>query len=676
MPLSTIKIAPGVNAEITDAQGMAQITSSQLIRFKFAGNEVLPEKLGGWQKFYPLALGSVPRDLHAWEGINNDTHLAAGCEQSLNIITDGVLQNVTPRTQTTNNAPNVETINGNPEVTINDPGITVSAFDSIYILTPISIGGIILQGPYAIETVLDADSYTIIVPNAPTATAGPGGDLPEFATTIDSAFVNVELADHGYVVGQVFAIPTPTTVGGITLQGAYLVQAVVDVDNFTIISSVTAASTDTEEMNAGDAQIVYYIGLAPSPTLAGYGTGGYGAGGYGTGIVPPTTPGTPIVATNWTLDNWGEVLIATPANQSIYTWSPDSGFPVAVRIVDAPLINGGAFVAQPAQILVAWASSQGGVQDPLSIMWADAGDYTNWAVTSQTQAGGFRLPTGSKIVGGGAGPNFNIIWTDVDCWSMDYIEPPLVFGFNNVGTNCGLLCRHGWAILNSVVYWISNNTFCRLRGETVETIPCSIWDVIFQDLDTDNVDKIHAGSNSLFGELVWYYPSRSGGTGDCDSYAKYNPLLNTWDYGRLPRTAWIDQSPVGPPVGASPAGLLFQHEVSPDADGQPLVSWFQTGFWEIADGDQLQFVDWIFPDFKWGLYNGDQQAVVNITFRYGDYPNSVTKMVGPLSFTKESLYQNPRLRGRYVGIMVQSEDLGSFWRLGAVKIRSAPDGRL
>lgn len=676
MPLSTVKIAPGVNAEITEAQGMAQITSCQLIRFKYAGNEVLPEKLGGWEKFYPLSVGSVPRDLHAWEGINNDTHLAVGAQQSLNIITDGTLKNVTPRTLISDAPPAVETTNGDPEVTITDPNITVSEFDSIFILTPIAIGGIILQGAYDIEAVLDADSYTIIVPEAPTATTGPGGDVPEFTTTAGSAFVNVELTANGYVLGQVFPIPTPTTVGGIVLSGAYLVQAIVDANNFTIISSVAASTTDTEEMNAGDAQIAYYIGLAPAPTLAGYGTGGYGAGGYGTGVVPQPTPGTPIVATNWTLDNWGEVLIATPANGSIYTWSPDSGFPVAVRIVDAPLINGGAFVAQPAQIVVAWASSQGGVQDPLSIMWSDAGNYAEWAVTSQTQAGGYRLPTGSKIVGGCAGPNFNIIWTDVDCWSMDYIEPPLVFGFNSVGTNCGLLCRHGFAILNSIVYWISNNQFCRMRGESVETIPCSVWDVIFQDLDMANVDKIHAGSNSLFGEVVWYYPSASGGMGDCDKYVKYNPVLNTWDYGTLARTAWIDQSPVGPPVGAAPTGFLFQHEVSPDADGQPLVSWFKTGYFEIADGDQLQFIDWMFPDFKWGTYNGPQDAVVSVTFGYGDYPNSVPKMVGPFSFTKDVLYQNPRLRARYVGITVQSEDLGSFWRLGAIKIRSAPDGRL
>lgn len=677
MPLTTIKLAPGVNSIVTEAQGMAQITSAQLIRFKYAGNEVLAEKLGGWTKFYPSAIGAVPRAMHAWEGINNDTHLAIGCVDALIVISDGVAQDVTPQTYTSTIAPDFSTVSGDNVVTIEDTNLTVSEFDSIYILVPVSVGGIVLQGPYAVQTVLSATAYTILAASDATATVNNGGAVPEFTTTAASGFVNVELEDHGYIVGMIFSAAVPTVVGGLTVEGAYIVQEVVDADNFTIIDAEQAASNDTQSMNGGDTEIIYFISGGPPPIATGYGVGGYGLGGYGIGSSITPSPGTPITATNWTLDNWGEVLIATPSNGPIYTWSPDSGFPVATKIVDAPLINGGAFVSQPAQILVAWASSQGGVQDPLSMMWSDSGDYSNWTVSSQTQAGGYRLPTGSRIVGGCAGPNFGVIWTDLEVWAMDYIGPPFIFGFNPLGTSCGMIARHAFASLNSVVYWMGQRNFFMMAGERVETIPCSVWDYVFQDLDTSAaaLDKIYVGSNSLFSEVWFFFPSASGGTGEVDSYVKFNPALNTWDTGRLARSAWIDQSPVGAPVGAEPTGYLYQHETSPDADGQPMIVSLSTGFFKIADGDELTFVDWMIPDFTWGYEGYTTSAVVQVTLRYCDYPNAAVKTRGPFSVSDAITYVNTRLRGRYVALTIGSSDLGTWWRMGGLQVRSVGDGR-
>lgn len=677
MPLATVKFAPGVNAEITPVQGMAQIIDSNLIRFKFAGQEVLPEKLGGWSKFYPVSLGSEPRDMHAWEGINNDTHLAIGCEESLNVITDGVGLDITPRTETTNPSVDFSTTNGSSEITIVDnSGFVPSIYMSIYILTQVSIGGLILQGAYQITSVLASDTYTIEAASDATATESNAGTVPEFTTVNGEPEINVELADHALTIGEIFSVAVSTTVGGLTLFGAYLVREVVDADNFVIVAANSATSTASASENGGAARIRYYIGIAPSPTSAGYGTGGYGEGGYGTGVVPTSATGDPITATNWTLDNWGEILLACPTGGPVYEWSPDSGFSNATKIVGAPEINGGIFVSQTAQILIAWASSTyNGVQDPLSINWSQPADYTLWTPTSQTQAGGYRLPTGSRIVGGQAGPNFNIIWTDLDVWAMDYIGPPDVYGFSALGSNCGLAARHGAVVLNSSVYWIGVSNFYVLNGESVQTIPCSVWDFIFQDLDTDNLDKIFAGSNSLFGEVTFYFPSASGGTGEVDKYVKFNPSLNTWDCGELARSAWIDQSPVGKPIGADPNGYIYQHEISPDADGQPMMPWFQTGYFAISDGEFLNFVDWLLPDFRYGDLGDDQDAILQITITYTDYPNGTVKTVGPYSVSNATEYVNTRLRGRFAALKIESQDLGSFWRLGGVKIRSVPDGK-
>lgn len=676
MPQAPVKIAPGVNAEITAALGTAQIIESQLIRFKFAGADVLPEKLGGWSKYYANSMGSPVRDLHAWEGINADIHLAAGCEESLNVITEGDVQDITPETLTSSAVPAFTTVSASTTVQIDDSALTASFYDSIFILVPVAIGGIVLRGAYSIDAIIDFNSYTVTAATAAGSSSGPGGVVPTFTTVNGSAFVTVALTNHGYSVGSMFSAPVPTTVGGITILGAYIVQEVASVNSFTIIASDAATSGATVSMNGGDVDILYFTSGGPTPPTAGYGAGTYGSGAYGIGTSVPATPGTPITATNWTLDNWGEVLIATPSGGSIYTWSPDSGFPVAVRIVQAPLIQGGAFVAQPEQIVVSWASSFEGVQDPLSVNWSDAGNYNNWTVSSQTQAGGFRIPTGSKIVGGCAGPSFNILWTDVGVWAMDYINPPLIFGFNSIADSCGLIAQHGYAILNTEVYWMGPRQFFRMSGENVQAVPCSVWDVVFQNLDTANASKIHAGANSLFGEVWFFYPTSSGGTEDCDAYVKFNPALGTWDYGALIRTAWIDQSPVGEPVAGDVSGFLYQHEISPNADGEPMDSWFRTGFFQIAEGEQLTFIDWMFPDFRYGYKDGSTQgAILQVSVEYCDYPSAAVKTAGPFSVSSATDFVNMRLRGRLVRLLIRSNDLGSFWRLGLIHFRSAGDGR-
>lgn len=675
MPLQTITLNPGVNVEATPTLNSASIQTSQLIRFKAAGNMVLVEKLGGWQKFYPASVGSVIRELHAWEGVNADSHLGIGAQQSLSVITSGAYLNITPRIYISDIAPNFSTTSGSSVVTIIDTNIVPTTYDSIYLRTPIAIGGLVLQGAYNINLVISTNTYQIAASSNATATVANAGTLPTFTTAASTPKITVVLANHGYVVGSSFAVATPTAVGGLTISGSYIVQTVVDANTFTINASNAATTTATVSMNGGNAEIVYYVGIDSTAPPAGYGIGGYGTGAYGLGISPTPSPGTPITTTNWTLDNWGEILLACPADGAIYTWSPESGFIVATKVLNAPPINGGIFVSSPAQILVAWASSISGVQDPLLLNWSDSGDFTNWSVTALTQAGGYRIPTGSKIVGGLQGPQFGFIWTDLDVWAMQYIQPPLVFGFNKLAEKCGLIARHAAAVVNSSVYWMGNNQFYVYAGAGVQPIICSVWDFVFQDLDQNNLDKIHIAPNNGFGEVAWYFPSLSGGTGEVDSYVKFNFILNCWDCGRLVRTAWIDQSVLGQPIGGDANGYIFQHEVANDADGSPMGEFFETGFSQISQGEELMFVDWMIPDFKYGKYNAPQSAAVNITLKYTDYPNGQIKVKGPYTLTSNIDYRNPRIRGRQVGMRIEGNGLNSWWRMGGLRIRTSPDGK-
>ena len=198
--------------------------------------------------------------------------------------------------------------------------------------------------------------------------------------------------------------------------------------------------------------------------------------------------------------------------------------------------------------------------------------------------------------------------------------------------------------------------------------------MIFQDLDTTNLDKIRVAPNSRFGEISWFYPTLGNG-GEINAYVKYNVALNQWDFGTLSRTAWINQSVLGPPIGASPGGIIYQHETSANADGQPMTSYFQTGYFTLAEGDLLSYIDQFWPDAKWGYYAGVQDANLLLTFYVLNYPGDTPQVYGPYEVTQATQYISPRFRGRLVSIKIESNDIDSFWRMGAMRYRISPDGK-
>jgi hypothetical protein len=131
----------------------------------------------------------------------------------------------------------------------------------------------------------------------------------------------------------------------------------------------------------------------------------------------------------------------------------------------------------------------------------------------------------------------------------------------------------------------------------------------------------------------------------------------------------------GPPIGADAAGYIYQHETSPDADGQPMNSSFQTGYFVLQEADLKSFIDQVWPDMKWGYFNGVQSANVQLTFYVTDYPGQAPLTYGPYTLTQAVKYITPRFRGRLVSIKLESNDIGSFWRIGNIRYRFQPDGK-
>lgn len=685
MPFGSVTLRPGVNVERTPTLLEASYSSTQFIRFR----DSLAQKLGGWSKFYNLSVSGTPRDLHAWSDLNSINHLLVGTTTQLAVITNGSLQNITPQTFTSDFAPNFSTVIHTPTVTIVDPNISnVTVNDAILFNTPISVGGLILAGLYQITSITGVHSYQITAASNATSTVTNGGAVPVFTTTISNPQVSVALTAHG-----IAALPSTvvflkgTTGNGVTIQGAYSVNTITNANAFTITTATVANANGSFSMNGGNAELVYYIALGPPPIGAGYGLGAYGAGGYGTGVINPSQTGTPITATDWTSDNWGEIALACPQGGGIYYWDPTGGFTNASLISSGPAFNRGIFVSTSQQILIAYGSSideatNGGIgiqQDPMLVQWSDVSNFFQWTANTNTQAGNFRIPIGSLCVGGMAVANQNLIWTDLDLWAMNYIGYPETYGFNKIGAGAGLASGHAAMQLRGNVYWMGKSNFYSYAGGGVQVLPCPVWDFVFQNLNTAYIQNVRAIPNTPFNEAGWEFPSMASASGETDSYVKMNITEPgaPWDYGTLNRSAWIDLTVFGYPIGATSSGVLYSHETSNDAAGQPMVSSFTTGYTVLDEGESYTFIDQAIPDMTWHMQGSPAPAgaQVQLTFLATNYPGDTPIAYGPYTVTQQTEYIALRFRARQIAVQVQSSDLGSWWRLGKIRFRFQVSGR-
>jgi hypothetical protein len=757
MPHASLKLVPGVDQNRTTALNEAAISESNLIRFVPDRNGLgLPQKIGGWERYISQPMTAIVRALWAWADTDDGRRLAIGTGDGVYTYSDNETSDRSPQLYVANPAMSFNTTSGSNEVEIDDTGSNITSFDSIFLSTHVSVGGLVLFGFYSCEG-STSNTYSIFsrniigLPVNATATVAAGGSTAVFDTTDGSASVEVTLVDHNFQLGSTFPVLIPVTVGGVTIYGNYIVRSVTSSSVFVIVAENEATSTGSAAMNGGRPNITYYVGQSALPPSVGFGAGGFGAGGFGTGVtasgtrefattnatcvgtvatvsfsgrydIPvgsqitiagvtpsgyngtwtttartvgatstvsftlPSTLGDQSVAgtmavnvfgftfaSDWTLDNWGELLISGLTDGEIFYWSPSDGGQLSTVVPNAPKVNEGCFVAMPQRQIIAYGSTFNGIKDPLLVRWCDIGNFTSWVGTVANQAGSFRIPKGSRIVSGLQGPQQGILWTDLAVWSMQYIGLPLVWSFNEIGTGCGLIGKKAAATLSGTIYWMSQSQFFSLSGGGVQPIQCPIWDVIFQDIDPEYSDRVVCATNARFGEVSWYYPT-IGSNGIPTKYVKYNTLIGQWDFGDLTRTAWIDQSVLGPPIGAGEDRVVYQHEVTQDADGTPINAYIQTGYFALQEGDLKTFVDQMWPDMKWGLYGGSQNAQVKITFYVVDYPGQTPKVSEHL-VTRNTTFITPRIRGRLVAIRIESNDLGSFWRLGNIRYRLQPDGK-
>lgn len=664
MPSFKLLLRPGINTETTALLNEGGFESCNLVRFF----QSLLQKLGGWARLFPQQFNGYCRGMIALQDANNFTYLAIGTNLELAVYYNSRLYDITPVLTTTNPLNAFTTTLNSSAVQITDVASNQLAGNGINLVTTISVGGLILQGYYQITSVIDADNYIITAANTAPSTVSHGGNTASYTTTNGSSTVQVTLANHGLSVGSAYSAYLSTAVGGLTISGAYIVLNIIDANNFQIDGAGLSTFNDVQSENTNHARINYLLlsGNADAAPGQGYGLGYYGLGYYGYGSQGAVQP-----PRRWTFAEWGtNDFLASPTNGAIYFWDSSAGvFNNPATIVSAaPQQSTAIFLAMPQQQVIALGAELSGTKDDLLIRWCDVADYNTWIATADNQAGSYRLPDGGRIIGGFQAQQQGLIWTETSLWVMQYVQPPFIYGFNKIADGCGMIGSAAMGVINSRVFWMGSNSFYMFDGSSVTSIPCTVWDKIFQNLNLAQAEKITCAVNSTFDEVSWYYPSAN--SNEVDSYVKLNVSENVWDYGSLARTAWLDQSIIGMPIGADTNFLIQQHEVSNDADGLPMDSWAESGWFKVSDGLVFLFIERFIPDFI--LSAG---ATVRITIYTADYPTDTPNVYGPFDVTSQTKYVMVRSRNRLASIKIESVDLGSFWRVGELLYFGSPSGR-
>lgn len=488
----------------------------------------------------------------------------------------------------------------------------------------------------------------------PVSASGTLGSNP-FTTTNGSATVSVSHTSHGCTAGDRVRFTGASAVNGVTVNGEYTVASVTSANAYTITHGSVASGSGS----GGGASVAYtyYLpsGNADGTGGAGYGTGAYGVGTWGTASTVVAYPRT------WTMDNWGQNLVACPRGGKLYEWALNTSSPAAV-ITNAPTTAEGLFVSAE-RILVAYGAHDGTNDDPMNVRWSDQENNTVWAPSSSNLAGDFRLSMGSRIVRGLASRGQNLLWTDVGLYSMRFLgDPQLVYSFTLLGQGCGLIGPNAAVEFNGAAYWLSNNgQFYAFSGGLPERIPCTLRRDVMENLTTVQADKVYAFTNAAFNEVWWLYPDGRDGT-ECSRYVAVSLTDGSWTCGTFDRTAWKDAGVFPHPIAVSSSGAIYYHERLHTDNGGVLTAFLETAPVDIGDGDTLMHVAGIVPDFE------DLQGAVTITLKSRLYPNGTETTHAAQTVTSSTTKLDTRVTSRQVSLRFDSSAAPSFWRLGALRL--------
>jgi len=614
MPLQKLQFRPGVVRDLTGYTNEGGWRISNLVRFRFG----FAESIGGWVKYSTSQFLGTCRSMLNWITLSGDNLLGMGTHLKYYIERGGQFNDITPLRTT-----------------------------------------VVLSNPF-------------------TATNG-------------FSVINVYAVGHGCSQGDYVTFSGATSLGG-TVTATVLNQEYqitrIDGDNYSITVAVVANASDTAH-GGGSVSAAYQIntGLDTQVGGTGWGAGAWSRGTWGSA----TTLSAGNTLRLWSQDNYGQDLVFNVSNGGVYYWNASSGLTsrgvtLASLSTDTttPTLASQVIVSDRDRHVIAFGANQGGstALDPLSIRFSSQEDPYTWTATATTTAGDLRLGSGSSIVKAIETKREILIFTEVSLYSMQYVGPPYTFGVQIISSNTSINGYNAAVAIDDTVFWMGDKEFYVYTGKT-DPLPCPLKDYVFKDFNYSERDKSFGALNSEFNEITWFYPSSS--STENDRYVTFNYIDKVWTYGAMARTAWIDHGVRQYPQAAATDNYLYNHELGTD-DGSTtpataLNAYIESSPLDIADGDQFSFVRRIIPDVT--FTNATNDPRLDMIIKTQNYPGSDyatgsdsevlrTAIIPVEQYTQ---VKNIRLRGRSIIVRVESNRVGTCWRLGSPRIEIQADGQ-
>lgn len=628
MPWTRVNLAPGIVKDVTRYASGGTWVDSNLVRFR----DGFPERWKGWVRYLSSTiLEGICRSLNRWAILSGDIYLGIGTDKRFYVATNDTIIDVTPIASTETLTNVISTTAGSTEIVIDDPMHGTFPGDYVIISGASQVGGISptrLNGEHRITRYINDNTYGIELGGSPAAS---------------------------------------TETGGGTIQLQYLFSA------------------GAESQNYG----------------GGWGTSAWGEGPWGGGGGSGGGAGKKLGL--WSQANWGEDLVACAYDGPIFFWDATTPTARMVDIRNLPGADGNApsfarFIAvshRDRHLLAFGPSNEYGDNEyaPMTIRWCSQEDLTNWNEADlQGTAGSIPLSRGSSFVSVTQTSREFLVWTDAALYSVQFVGAPDVYIAEIISDGTDIAGMNAARPFGNNVFWMGRSGFYMYDGR-VTKLSCPVWNYLVNDLNVNQINKVYCATNRAQNEVIWFYPSVAGG--ENDKYIAYDTVQNVWTVGILSRTAWIDMDFQFAPLAAAPDGKLLYHETGND-DGSvdppaPINAFVESAPFELSSegaydkGDRFMFVRKILPDVTFDNYDGINTPQMRMTLKMMDKPgggftSSNSRVVsentfvlsGPEEFTEEL---HVRLRGRSITVRLESDTLGSLWRIGMPRFDIRTDGQ-
>ena len=508
-------------------------------------------------------------------------------------------------------------------------------------------------------------------------------------TTNNSTTITITDNSHGAINGDFIFIEQATAVGGISADTINRVDGYpitfIDSNSYSIQSPTQATSGATGGGTGVD--IKYLIGRADfmniesADTATGWGVGTWNLSTWGTAR-DVTSDTVALEATQWSLQLWGEDLLASNRDGQIYYWDTSAGETNRASLVSAisgssgvPTKNKTMTISFPDRHLIVGGTTILGTTtlDPMLVRFSDQEDFTNFTPTATNTSGDQRLEIGNKIVSIIPTKNETFISTDEAVYGMSFVGPPFTFSFRLLGVNCGAIAKNGAISVDGNVYWLGQSNFFVYNG-AVQELPCTVKYYLFDRIQQRYFDKTFVGQNKKFNEITWFYVSVDNPLGtvnpEPDSYITYNYAENTWVVGTLDRNVWLDaQGFKNTPFAFDGDAKLYNHETGNSDNGNAMNCFIESGELEIDEtGNRTYLIDKIVPDATMTT-----DTNLKVEFKCKKYPNGTEVTKGPFTITSSTQKVSTRAKGRQIAIKYSSNGTNDEWSIGDFRINATED---